>query len=126
MSDVCLQPVLPQLRSSSLRAFSHSVEGVGVVCLAMADYPNLVLCPNITVCMQANSQRYGTAASLLPTIHWVLLTALSCLVLVAFVLFDSDFEVSAAENRKIFAVVAAMLCTILLVCYLLLGIQSHL
>lgn len=65
--------------------------------------------------MQANSQRYGTAASLLPTIHWVLLAALSCLVLVAFVLFDSDFEVSVAENRTIFAVVAAMLCTILLV-----------
>ena len=54
-------------------------------------------------CMQANSQRYGTAASLLPTIHWVLLTALSALVLVAFVLFDSDFQVSLDENRIIFA-----------------------
>ena len=65
--------------------------------------------------MQANSRRGGIAASVLPPLHWVMLSALCGLVLVAFILFDSDFETAIAENRRTFAVIAAMFTSILAV-----------
>eukprot|EP00892_Ulva_mutabilis_P004603 jgi/Ulvmu1/2514/UM138_0018.1 len=64
---------------------------------------------------RANSRRGGIAASTLPALHWVMLSTLACLVLVAFILFDSDFEVVIDENRRTFAVIAGMFSTILAV-----------
>jgi hypothetical protein len=64
-------------------------------------------------CMQANSRRGALAAALLPPLHWVMLGALSLLMMTAFLLFDSDFSSPVAENRTIFAVLSAMLVTIL-------------
>lgn len=65
--------------------------------------------------MQANSRRGGVAAAVLPALHWVMLGALSCLVLVAFILFDSDFNSIIEENRRTFSVIAATFATILAV-----------
>ena len=62
--------------------------------------------------MQANSRRGALAAALLPPLHWVMLSSLCVLLLSAFVLFDSDFSNPVAENRTIFAVLSAMLVTI--------------
>lgn len=63
--------------------------------------------------MQANSRRGALAAALLPPLHWVMLGALCTLMMSAFLLFDSDFSSPVAENRTIFAVLSAMLVTIL-------------
>lgn len=62
--------------------------------------------------VQANSRRGALAAALLPPLHWVMLSSLCVLLLSAFVLFDSDFSNPVAENRAIFAVLSAMLVTI--------------
>jgi hypothetical protein len=43
----------------------------------------------------------------------VLLSALCCLLLTAFILFDSDFSSTVIENRLIFTVLSAMLVVVL-------------
>eukprot|EP00892_Ulva_mutabilis_P004604 jgi/Ulvmu1/2515/UM138_0019.1 len=68
---------------------------------------------SVEMLAQANSRRGALAAALLPPLHWVMLGSLCALLLSAFVLFDSDFSNPVAENRAIFAVLSAMLVTIL-------------
>lgn len=62
---------------------------------------------------QANSRRGALAAALLPPLHWVLLASLCGMLLIAFILFDSDFPNNVAENRMIFTVLSATLVSIL-------------
>jgi hypothetical protein len=71
---------------------------------------------SVELLAQANSRRGALASALLPPLHWVMLGSLTMLLLSAFLLFDSDFTTPVAENRTIFAVLSAMLVSILQVC----------
>jgi hypothetical protein len=68
---------------------------------------------SVELLAQANSRRGALASALLPPLHWVMLGSLAMLLLSAFLLFDSDFTTPVAENRTIFAVLSAMLVSIL-------------
>ena len=68
---------------------------------------------SVEMLAEANSERGALSSQLLPALHWVLLTALSGLILVAFLLYDSDFSGTVEENRIIFAVLAAAFLSVL-------------
>ena len=61
----------------------------------------------------SNSERGALTSQLLPPLHWVMLTGLSCLLMTAFLLYDSDFVGLVDENRHIFAVLCATFISVL-------------
>jgi hypothetical protein len=68
---------------------------------------------SVEMLASSNSERGALTSQLLPSLHWIMLTGLSCLIMVAFLLYDSDFVGTVDENRHIFAVLSATFISVL-------------